>query len=53
MEITRQTMAKALVTVFVINLIVMGVGAYYSVQQVPPILQEVIGLDGDGVATES
>jgi nitric oxide reductase subunit B len=53
MEVSRQTIAKALVTVFVVNLIVMGVGAYYSAQQVPPIPQKVVGPDGDAVATES
>lgn len=50
MEISRQTIAKALVAVFILNLIVMGVGAFYSSQQVPPIPQEVP--DRDVVATE-
>ncbi|MFC6723085.1 nitric-oxide reductase large subunit [Halobium palmae] len=53
MEVSRQTIAKALVAVFVLNLIVMGAGAFYSSQQVPPIPKEVVGSDGDVVATES
>ena len=53
MEVSRRTIAKALVTVFVFNLIVMGAGALYSAQQVPPIPQEVVGPDGGNVATES
>lgn len=53
MEISRQTIAKALLTVFVFNLIVMGGGALYSSQQVPPIPKEVVGPDGVIVATES
>jgi len=53
MEISRRTIAKALVTVFVFNLIVMGAGALYSAQQVPPIPQEVVGPDGETIATES
>lgn len=42
MEVSRQAIAKALATVFVFNLIVMGGGAIYSAQQVPPIPQEVV-----------
>jgi nitric oxide reductase subunit B len=53
MEVGRRTIAKALVAVFVVNLIVMGVGAYYSAQQVPPIPKEVVGPDGEAVATQS
>jgi nitric oxide reductase subunit B len=53
MELRRGTIAKALVAVFVINLIVMGVGAFYSAQQVPPIPREVVGPDGEVVATET
>jgi nitric oxide reductase subunit B len=53
MEITRRTIATALATVFVLNLLVMGAGALYSYQQVPPIPQEVVGPDGDVVATQS
>ncbi len=52
MEVTRQTIAKALAVVFVFNLIVMGGGALYSAQQVPPIPQEVVGPDGNTVATQ-
>jgi nitric oxide reductase subunit B len=53
MEVRRRTIAKALAAVFVFNLVVMGAGALYSAQQVPPIPQEVTGPDGDVVATES
>ncbi|MFC3959461.1 nitric-oxide reductase large subunit [Halovivax cerinus] len=53
MEITRRAIAKALVVVFVANLIVMGGGAVYSAQQVPPIPQEVTGPDGEVLVTES
>jgi nitric oxide reductase subunit B len=53
MKITRGAIAKALVTVFVFNLIVMGGGAIYSAQEVPPIPQQVVGPDGDTVVTQS
>lgn len=36
MEISRRTIVRALVVVFIVKLVVMGVGAYYSAQQVPP-----------------
>jgi nitric oxide reductase subunit B len=53
MKLTRRTIARALVAVFVINLIVMGAGAVYSAQQVPPIPREVVGPEGEVVTTES
>ncbi|ADQ68951.1 nitric oxide reductase, NorZ apoprotein [Halogeometricum borinquense DSM 11551] len=53
MKVSRQTIAKALVAVFIINLVVMGVGAYYSSQHVPPIPKEVVGPDGDVIVTQS
>jgi nitric oxide reductase subunit B len=53
MEISRRTIVRALVVVFIVKLVVMGVGAYYSAQQVPPIPQEVVGPDGETVATQS
>jgi nitric oxide reductase subunit B len=53
MEISRRTIAKALAVVFVFNLVVMGAGALYSYQEVPPIPREVIGPDGGTVATDS
>ncbi|MDY7082143.1 MAG: cytochrome B, partial [Halobacteria archaeon] len=53
MQVTRKTIAKALVAVFIFNLIVMGGGAIYSYQQVPPIPQEVVGPEGETIGTES
>jgi nitric oxide reductase subunit B len=53
MEVTRSTIAKILVTVFIFNLIVMGAGALYSYQQEPPIPKEVVGPDGDVLVTQS
>lgn len=52
MQISRKAIAKALAAVFVFNLIVMGGGAIYSAQHVPPIPQEVVGPDGETIATE-
>ncbi|WP_129116556.1 nitric-oxide reductase large subunit [Halegenticoccus tardaugens] len=51
MEVTRKTLAKLLLTVFVFNLVVMGAGAWYSYQQSPAIPQTVVGPDGDTVVT--
>jgi nitric oxide reductase subunit B len=53
MELARRTIAKVLAVVFVVNLIVMGGGAVYSAQQVPPIPQEVTGPDGEVVVTQT
>ncbi|MFC6615189.1 nitric-oxide reductase large subunit [Halopenitus salinus] len=53
MELTRRTIAKVLAVVFVFNLVVMGAGAFYSAQQVPPIPQEVVGPDGDVIVTDT
>jgi nitric oxide reductase subunit B len=46
MKVERRTLAKILATVFVLNLVVMGLGAWYSYEQAPPIPQEVEGPDG-------
>ncbi|WP_255198754.1 nitric-oxide reductase large subunit [Halorarius litoreus] len=51
MQVRRSTIAKALVVVFVLNLVVMGVGALYSYQQSPPIPKEVVDSDGDTLVT--
>jgi nitric oxide reductase subunit B len=51
MDVTRKTLAKLLVLVFVANLVVMGVGAAYSYQHQPPIPDEVVGPDGEVIAT--
>ncbi|MEA5387207.1 nitric-oxide reductase large subunit [Haloarculaceae archaeon H-GB11] len=52
MQVSRQTLAKALVFVFVANLVVMGAGAYLAYEQAPPIPQRVVGPDGQVVATQ-
>ncbi|MFB6155185.1 MAG: nitric-oxide reductase large subunit [Haloferacaceae archaeon] len=51
MKIQRQTLAKVLLTVFVFNLAVMGAGAWLAYDSAPPIPQEIVGPDGDVVAT--
>ncbi|USZ67226.1 cbb3-type cytochrome c oxidase subunit I [Halorussus salilacus] len=51
MKVRRSTLAKILAIVFVLNLAVMGVGAWYSYQEAPPIPQEVVGPDGDTMVT--
>ncbi|WP_135806169.1 nitric-oxide reductase large subunit [Halorussus marinus] len=51
MRVKRSTLAKILAVVFVLNLAVMGVGAWYSYQEAPPIPQEVVGPDGETVVT--
>lgn len=50
-EVRRRTLARILVGVFVFNLVVMGVGAAYSYQEVPPIPDSIEGPDGETVAT--
>ncbi|MFB6270836.1 MAG: nitric-oxide reductase large subunit [Halobacterium sp.] len=52
MEVTRKSLAKLLVAVFVANLVVMGAGAAYSYEHQPPIPNEVVGPDGETVVTE-
>jgi len=52
MRVSRRTLAKALVAVFVANLVVMGAGAYLAYEEAPPIPKRVVGPDGDTVATE-
>jgi len=51
MKVRRSTLAKILATVFVVNLVVMGVGAWYSYDQAPPIPKEVERPDGETVVT--
>ncbi|WP_336037982.1 nitric-oxide reductase large subunit [Halobacterium yunchengense] len=53
MEVTRKTLAKLLVAVFVANLVVMGAGAAYSYQHQPPTPDAVVGPDGDTVFTHA
>ncbi|WP_135824671.1 nitric-oxide reductase large subunit [Halorussus ruber] len=51
MRVKRSTLAKILATVFVVNLVVMGIGAWYSYQEAPPIPKEVEGPNGRTVVT--
>jgi nitric oxide reductase subunit B len=51
MRLQRKTIAKALAAVFVVNLVVMGAGAWLAYQEAPPIPEEVVGPDGEPVAT--
>jgi nitric oxide reductase subunit B len=53
MRVRRSTLAKALAVVFVVNLVVMGVGAAYAYAAAPPIPKEVVGPDGETLATEA
>ncbi|WP_158059236.1 nitric-oxide reductase large subunit [Halorussus halophilus] len=51
MKVKRSTLAKILAVVFVLNLAVMGVGAWFSYQAAPPIPQEVEGPNGETIVT--
>lgn len=43
MELTRKTIAKVIVAAFLLNLVVMGAGAWFAYQEAPPIPEEVVG----------
>jgi len=51
MEVRRKTLAKALVVAFIVNLVVMGAGAYFAYQQSPERPQQIVGPDGQVLAT--
>ncbi|OYR82548.1 cytochrome B, partial [Halorubrum sp. E3] len=51
MELTRETIAKVIVAAFLLNLTVMGAGAWFAYQEAPPIPEEVVGPDGETIAT--
>lgn len=51
MRVRRRTLARLLAVVFVVNLVVMGVGAWYSAEQAPPIPETVEGPDGSTLVT--
>lgn len=51
MELTRKTIAKVIVAAFLLNLVVMGAGAWFAYQEAPPIPEEVVGPDGETVVT--
>jgi nitric oxide reductase subunit B len=53
MKVRRQTLAKLLVVVFVVNLVVMGAGALLAYEQAPPIPTEVQGPDGETLVTKA
>ncbi|EFW90104.1 Nitric-oxide reductase [Haladaptatus paucihalophilus DX253] len=53
MKVQRSTLGKLLAIVFVLNLIVMGAGAWYSYEHAPPIPQKVVGPDGETVVTKA
>ncbi|WP_017344183.1 nitric-oxide reductase large subunit [Halorubrum sp. T3] len=51
MRLTRKTIAKVIVAAFLLNLVVMGAGAWFAYQEAPPIPDEVVGPDGETVVT--
>ncbi|MFB6189889.1 MAG: cytochrome B, partial [Halapricum sp.] len=51
MRVTRKTLAKVLATVFVLNLLVMGAGAWLAYQDAPPIPKQIVGPDGQQVVS--
>ncbi|WP_226010226.1 nitric-oxide reductase large subunit [Halomicrobium salinisoli] len=51
MELQRATIAKALAAVFVVNLVVMGAGAWLAYEEAPPIPERIVGPDGETIAT--
>ncbi|MFB6081764.1 MAG: nitric-oxide reductase large subunit [Halanaeroarchaeum sp.] len=53
MQVQRQTIAKLLAAVFVVNLVVMGAGAWATYQSVPELPSKVVGPDGQTIATEA
>ncbi|WP_049947535.1 nitric-oxide reductase large subunit [Candidatus Halobonum tyrrellensis] len=53
MEVRRRTLARALLVVFVFNLVFMGAGAYFAYQQSPERPDRVVGPDGATLATNA
>ncbi|MEZ3117241.1 nitric-oxide reductase large subunit [Halobaculum sp. MBLA0147] len=53
MQVTRRTLARLLVVAFVVNLIVMGAGAFVAYQEAPPIPKETVGPDGEQITTRT
>ncbi|MEF8774173.1 MAG: cbb3-type cytochrome c oxidase subunit I [Halobacteriales archaeon] len=51
MVVRRRTIARILAGIFVVNLVVMGVGAYYTYQQAPEVPEEVVGPSGERVVS--
>ncbi|WP_049997190.1 nitric-oxide reductase large subunit [Halococcus sediminicola] len=52
MELSRKTLAKALVAAFVFNLIVMGAGAYLTYEQSPDRPDRIVGPNGGTLTTD-
>ncbi|TKX77469.1 cytochrome B, partial [Halorubrum sp. SD626R] len=52
MQLTRKTIAKVIVAAFLLNLVVMGAGAWLAYQEAPPIPEEVVGPDGEAIVTD-
>ncbi|WP_049924134.1 nitric-oxide reductase large subunit [Halopiger djelfimassiliensis] len=53
MKVTRKQLAMFLATIFVVNLIVMGGGAWLSYANEPEIPDTIVGPDGETVATSA
>jgi nitric oxide reductase subunit B len=53
MKVRKQTLAKVLVVVFVLNLVVMGAGALLAYEEAPPIPKAVEGPDGETIVTKA
>lgn len=51
MQVERTTLAKILAGIFVVNLVVMGAGAWYTYEQAPEIPDTVVGPDGGTIVT--
>ncbi|MFB6086169.1 MAG: nitric-oxide reductase large subunit [Halodesulfurarchaeum sp.] len=49
--IDRGTIAKILAGIFVLNLVVMGLGAWYTYESAPAIPEDVVGPEGQTIAT--
>ncbi len=53
MQVERTTLAKILAGIFVINLVVMGAGAWYTYDRAPDVPDAVVGPDGETVLTDA
>ncbi|MFB6153406.1 MAG: nitric-oxide reductase large subunit [Halodesulfurarchaeum sp.] len=51
MRVERRTLAKILAGIFVINLVVMGIGSWYTYQKAPEVPKKVVGPDGETIVT--
>ncbi|MCD2203715.1 nitric-oxide reductase large subunit [Halobacterium sp. KA-6] len=51
MKVRKETLAKALLAIFVFNLVFMGTGAYFAYQQSPERPDQIVGAQGDTLAT--